>query len=125
MLEILKFLGINLIWTWLKPTLEDDNGKASSKKLTAYLVSMLFTIGNIRVFYTMKDDNMVLFTLIIDATFILILFGIIAIKDIITLYRITANSGVIGNNSGNNNSGNNNSSGNSNSSGGVNIDINF
>lgn len=91
MFIILRFLGFGIIWSWLRPTFEDENEKASARKITAYLVSMLFAIGNLRVFYLMKDDNMVIYTLIIDAILLLLIFGILTIKDVINIYKLKTN----------------------------------
>ncbi len=91
MFKLIEFLGGDIIWKWLKPTFESEDGKASARRLTAYIITILFVLGNIQVFYVIKDDTLVFDTLVLDAVFILVLFGILTIQNIITLYRIKNN----------------------------------
>lgn len=86
MRRLIRFIGLETIWFWLKPTFE-EKGEASPKKLTAYVVTVLYVIGNLRVFYAMIDDNMVIYTLIIDAVFLCVLFNIISKKDIVDIIK--------------------------------------
>lgn len=88
MLKLIEFFGIDVIWKWFKPTFEGDDGKASARKLTVYVITLLFVLGNIQVFFVIKDKSLVFDVLLLDAIFILILFGIVTIQNIITLFKI-------------------------------------
>ena len=88
MFRFITFIGLDIIWGWIRPTFQGEDGKASSRKLTVYVVTILFILGNIQVFFVIKDKSLVFDVLLLDATFILILFGIITIQNIITLFKI-------------------------------------
>jgi hypothetical protein len=91
MFRLIHFFGIDSIWNWLRPTVEGDDGKASARRLSAYVIMILFILGNIQAFYVIKDKDLVFDVLILDAVFILVLFGILTIQNVITLYRIKNN----------------------------------
>lgn len=91
MLNFIKFLGIDVLWEWLRPTVEGEDGKSLARRITAFVVTVLYVLGNIQVFYVIKETTLVVDVLILDAVFILVLFGILTIQNIITLYRIKNN----------------------------------
>lgn len=77
---------------WLKPTVEGDDGKSSARRLTAFWIVFLYTIGNGLMFYRCEDWMVLLYLLVIDAIFILMLFGIITVSNLITFWKIKNNS---------------------------------
>lgn len=92
MKKILAYLGWYKFLNWLRPTLEDENGKASSKKITALLICLLYIIGNYYVFSTHdKNADLIFKVLVLDACFILVLFGIVTTQNLITLFKIKNN----------------------------------
>jgi hypothetical protein len=88
MLKVLSFLGIDSVWNWLRPTVEGEDGKSSARRITAFIVTALYVLGNIQVFYIIKDTSLVMDVLILDAVFILVLFGIITIQNILTFFKM-------------------------------------
>ncbi len=88
MIKFLDFLGIITILTWLRPTVEGNDGKASARRITLFIITVLFVLGNLQVFYVMKETALVRDVLIIDAIFILILFGIVSVDNIITIIKL-------------------------------------
>ncbi len=91
MFRIIQFFGIDSLWKWVRPTLEGDDGKASARRLSIYIIMVLFILGNIQAFYIIQDKDLVFDVLLLDVVFILILFGIVTIQNVITLFKIHKN----------------------------------
>ncbi len=88
MLKVFKFFGLDSVWNWLRPTLEGDDNKSSARRITAFIITTLYVLGNIQVFYIIKETQLIMEVLILDAVFILVLFGIITIQNILTFLQM-------------------------------------
>lgn len=88
MFKILNYLGVIKVLNWLKPTVEGNDGKASARRLTLLSINILFILGNIQAFYVINNTSLIYDVLVLDAIFILVLFGIVSIDNIITLIKM-------------------------------------
>ena len=88
MFKIIHFFGIDSIWKWLKPTFEGDDGKASSKKLTTYVISLLFILGHIQVYFVINDIELIKHALNLDAIMLSVLIGIFTVQNIFTFMKL-------------------------------------
>lgn len=70
---------------WVKPSFEGENGTASSRRLSAFTVLTVYV--SCRVLYArgVTDPYYLLLAQIVDALFILLLFGIVTFQQVITL----------------------------------------
>ncbi len=82
--HILKSGFIKLI-LWIKPSFEDDNHIASSRRLAAFTIIMIYMYSRILFMYHVTDPYYLLLGSIVDALFALLLFGIVTIQNIIAL----------------------------------------
>lgn len=89
MMKLFNFLLKPLIW--LKPTLEGDDNKSSARRITAFLICGLYTYGHYIIFKISTDFSVLFNVLILDALFILVLFGIITVQNLITLVKAKNN----------------------------------
>jgi len=78
-------------WRWLKPTLEGDDNKSSARRITAFVICVLYFYGHYKIFQISTDFDVLFKVLILDALFILVLFGIITVQNLIMLFKIKNN----------------------------------
>ncbi len=79
------------IFKWVRPTLEGDDGKASARRITAYLITFLYASGHSYVFLKTTDGELLFKVLFLDMMFILLLFGILTIQNLIMLWKLNNN----------------------------------
>lgn len=92
---ILRFLSIDKLITWLRPTLEGEDGKSSARRMTSLLVVFLYIIGHIHFFKEIKDAYWLIRLILIDATFICVLFSIINLQQLLTFFiKVKSGAGV-------------------------------
>jgi hypothetical protein len=73
---------------FLKPSFTGVDGKASSRKFTAFWVMLIYTVTSILFMFQVNEANFLLFSLALHSGFVLILLGIITISNIIHFYRL-------------------------------------
>lgn len=68
---------------WIKPSFEGSDGKASSRKLSAFVVLNVYVVS--RILYSLKASDPIyqFYALALDAAFTLLLFGIVTAANII------------------------------------------
>lgn len=70
---------------WLKPSFEDTTGQTSSRRLTAFAIIVTYITCRHNYASSVTDAYYLLLALIVDALFILLLFGIVTFQQIISL----------------------------------------
>lgn len=88
MFKLIEFFGVDILWKWLKPTFEGDDGKASSKKLTTYVIVVLFILGHIQVYYVINNIQLIEHTLNLDALMLSVLIGIFTVQNVFTFMKL-------------------------------------
>jgi hypothetical protein len=74
--------------TFLQPTFTGTDGKASSRKVTAFWVMLIYTITSILFMLRVNQANYLLLSLALHSGFVLLLLGIVTISNLIHFYRI-------------------------------------
>jgi len=79
------FRGIKSLVVWIKPSFEGEKGSASSRRLTAFTVMGMYMYS--RIIFTSKitDPYWLLLGSITDAIFVLVLFGIVTVQQVLAL----------------------------------------
>lgn len=87
---LLSLFGVDKLINYLKPSIEDDTTKqASAKRLTALMICSLYAVGHYHVFQTNTDSDLLFKVMVLDAVFILVLFGIVTTQNLLTAFNST------------------------------------
>jgi hypothetical protein len=93
--KLLKFFGLDALVAWFRPSFEGDDGKSSARRLTSFLIVILYIIGHIRFFKEIVDPYWLIRLILVDAMFICVLFSIINLQQLLTVF-IKVKNGVGG-----------------------------
>ena len=80
-LKFIVDLSDNLL-KWIRPSFEDTNGQASSRRLTAFAIVVTYISCRLSYANHVDDSYYLLAALVVDTLFILLLFGIVTFQQI-------------------------------------------
>lgn len=90
---LLRWLGLDSAIKWMKPSFEGDDNKSSARRLTTFLIVTLYVIGHVQFFRKINDPYWLIRLILIDAIFICVLFSIINLQQLLTIF-IKAKNGI-------------------------------
>ena len=71
--------------SWVRPSFEDTNGHSSSRRLTAFSIVITYIVCRFSYAKHVVDSYYLLAGLIVDALFVLLLFGIVTFQQVLAL----------------------------------------